>query len=415
VPSTDGGKFNLAAATASAPNVGDGGYAEDTTVPVGSSVSVSETQGTGTLLANYTSALSCNGVDASGTTSASFTMPDGDVNCTVTNTRKTHKVRLTKSLVPSNDGGKFNLAAATASAPDVGDGGFAEDTTVPVGSSVSVSETQGTGTLLANYTSALSCSGVDASGTTSASFTMPDGDVSCTVTNTRKTHKVRLTKLLSPTTDPGVFNLTAAGTTAFDQGHNGFAENASVPVGAGNIVVSEAAGTNTSLANYDSVLSCTGVVASGTTSASFTMPDNDVSCTLTNTRKKSDPTLTTTMKWTLNDSALLQNIRGNGEQSATVTFKLYSNATCSDEPAQGGQPAQPLYTKEVNVPAVDLNVTADRTAATDTVSVADGYTTTVPGTYKWQVVYSGDSYNNTKTSACSAESTTLTIDPVPQP
>ena len=37
------------------------------------------------------------------------------------------------------------------------------------------------------------------------SFTMPDADVNCTVTNTRKTHKVTLTKHLSPTNDPGLF------------------------------------------------------------------------------------------------------------------------------------------------------------------------------------------------------------------
>jgi hypothetical protein len=62
----------------------------------------------GANLANYTSSLSCTGVTATGTTSASFTMPDNDVTCTVTNTRKTHFVKLIKSLVPSTDSGLFH-------------------------------------------------------------------------------------------------------------------------------------------------------------------------------------------------------------------------------------------------------------------------------------------------------------------
>src|SRR5260370_27853867 len=114
---------------------------------------------------------------------------------------------------------------------------------------------------------------------------MPDNDVSCTVLNTRKTHSVTLIKNLSPTNDPGKFNLTAAGTLATDQVNLGSATNASVAVGTTGVLVIEGAGTATSLATYTSSLSCTGGSATGTTSASFTMPDNDVSCTVINTRK----------------------------------------------------------------------------------------------------------------------------------
>src|SRR5439155_26440094 len=113
---------------------------------------------TGTSLASYTSALSCTGVTATGTTSGSFTMPDNDVTCTFTNTRLTNTVTLIKTLVPSNDPGLFNLLVnGVAVASNVGNNGTGSNNSVPVGSTVSVSETAGSGTTLTNYTAALSC------------------------------------------------------------------------------------------------------------------------------------------------------------------------------------------------------------------------------------------------------------------
>src|SRR5262249_7394194 len=133
----------------------------------------------------------CDGVTApSGTDSGSFTMPDGDVTCTFHNTRKTHSVTLEKDLSPGGDSGKFTLQVnGSAVATDVGNGGNGSNSSVPVGSTVSIAEVAGTSTDLANYTvGAITCDGVTApSGTDSGSFTMPDADVTCTFHNTRAT------------------------------------------------------------------------------------------------------------------------------------------------------------------------------------------------------------------------------------
>jgi hypothetical protein len=337
VPSNDPGKFNLTAAGTVTADQGNGGSAQNNTVSVGTSVTVSEAAGTGTILTNYTSSLNCDGgVTATETTSATFTMPDNDVTCTVTNTRKTHKVTLTKALVPSNDPGKFNLTAAGTVANDQGHGGFAQNSNVAVGTSVTVSEAAGAGTDLAGLTASLNCTGVTATGTTSATFTMPDNDVSCTVTNTRKTHKVTLTKTVVPSTDPGKFNLTAAGTTAADQSDGGSAQNTGVGVGA-LVTVSEAAGTNTNLGYYTSSLSCTGVTATGTTSATFTMPDSDVSCTVINTRKTHKVTLTKTLvpstdpgRFNLTVAGTTATDQGNGGSVSSPSVAVGTSVTLSE-------------------------------------------------------------------------------------
>jgi hypothetical protein len=112
---------------------------------------------------------------------------------------------------------------------------------------------------------------------------MPDTDVSCTFTNTRKTGLVTVQKSLSPTDDPGLFNLLVNGAVVANNVTNGGSGQATVAVGS-NVAVSESGGTGTSLGNYTSSLSCTGVTTSGSTSGNFTMPNNAVTCVFTNTR-----------------------------------------------------------------------------------------------------------------------------------
>lgn len=141
--------------------------------------------------------------------------------------------------------------------------------------------------------------------------------------------RVRLIKVLSPTTDTGRFNLSVSPNVAAaigpgtpsvtDVGHNGTTGFVPVPFTTA-ITVQETAGTGTTLADYTSVLSCVnrlGVsVATGTTSAGFTSmtsapaaaptvpaaPANsdtsEITCTATNTRQ---PTLTL-VKQVVNDN-----------------------------------------------------------------------------------------------------------------
>lgn len=87
----------------------------------------------------------------------------------------------------------------------------------------------------------------------SASLTTTNFGAICTVTNTRQT-RVRSAKALSPTADPGLFNLTAAGATAADVGNGGATAFAAVAAGS-PATFSETAGTGTSLAAYVSTYS----------------------------------------------------------------------------------------------------------------------------------------------------------------
>ena len=121
----------------------------------------------------------------------------------------------------------------------------------------------------------------------------------CTITNTRQT-RVRTAKALSPTTDPGLFNLTAATATTTDSGHGGVTAFAAVTAG-NSAAFSETAGTGTNLAAYASTYQCiradTGAVVSsgGGTSVSFIPPaQQDTTCTFTNRRLNADLHLTKT-------------------------------------------------------------------------------------------------------------------------
>ena len=68
------------------------------------------------------------------------------VDCTITNTRKP-RVKVTKDLVPSSDGGLFDLQVnGSTKADDVGDAGTTDYVNVAVGSNPTVGELAGAGT-----------------------------------------------------------------------------------------------------------------------------------------------------------------------------------------------------------------------------------------------------------------------------
>ena len=67
------------------------------------------------------------------------------VDCTITNKRKP-RVTVTKELVPSGDGGLFDLQVnGTTKADDVGDAGTTGSVNVAVGSNPTVGEVAGAG------------------------------------------------------------------------------------------------------------------------------------------------------------------------------------------------------------------------------------------------------------------------------
>ena len=113
---------------------------------------------------------------------------------------------------------------------------------------------------------------------------------------------IEVVKSLNPTTDPGLFNLQIDGVTKAPNVGNG-GTTGKVTVGAGTNVnpgathtVGETAGTNTTLANYTSSISCvkrgtTTVVASGPGAGPLNvpvMPDDDILCTITNSGAEID-------------------------------------------------------------------------------------------------------------------------------
>ena len=118
-------------------------------------------------------------------------------------------------------------------------------------------------------------------------------DIVCTITNTRKTGELEVIKDLEPSDDPGLFDLLIDGTSHFDDASDGDTTG-TVTVDTGTHTVGEAAGTDTSLGDYDSDISClddggTGSeVASGSGAGPLNVEvgeDDDIVCTITNTRK----------------------------------------------------------------------------------------------------------------------------------
>jgi hypothetical protein len=220
-----------------------------------------------------------------------------DVSCTVTNTRNTGSLTLTKKViwpdpVPA-DTGKFNLQINGATKlADATSGQSTTKVTVPTGAN-SVGETAGTGTTLADFTSSYSCS--DSQGPVTVgkdgSLNVAAGqDVSCTVTNTRNTGTLKLTKTVvwpDPVpADTGKFNLQINGATKLADATSGQSTAVTtVPTGANS--VGETAGTGTTLADFTSSYSCSdseGPVTVGKDGSVNVAAGQDVSCTVTNTR-----------------------------------------------------------------------------------------------------------------------------------
>lgn len=320
-PSADPGKFNLYITAGtdtldSALDVGPQGStgAGGTTLNTGT-YHLSEAAGSGTSLADYNAtAPSCktrlnNPVSV---TDGDVTLAkDADVVCTITNTRKTGRIELKKALSPTTDGGKFNLyikagsssGTTKVSVPDVGDGG----TTNSIGTILStgsyyLGESAGTGTTLDDYTaSAPVCVNRDDNSsvtvTSNVVSLVENADLVCTITNTRKTGKLELKKALSPTTDPGLFNLfikagSSSGSTvasASNVGNGGTTQSGGTELQPGTYNLSETAGTGTSLADYSA--SAPVCVNRGdnssvsVTSGNVTLASSaDVVCTITNTQ-----------------------------------------------------------------------------------------------------------------------------------
>src|ERR1051326_6128001 len=310
-PTTDTGKFDLKIDSTTFNNSGSGFGNNGTTGAQSISFgthSVSEVAHTGTTLNDYTATYSCskNGntlTSGSGATVSNLSVAAGDaIICTFTNTRKTGTIEVKKVLSPSNDPGKFNLQInGNTEKTDAVDGDTTGAKTVSTGTNT-VGEIAGSAGVLSNYTAAIVCKDNNGAGATVASgsnsgplnVTVNAGDVIvCTITNTRKTGTIEVKKVLSPSNDPGKFNLQINGNTEKTDAVDGDTTGAKT-VSTGTNTVGEIAGSAGVLSNYTAAIVCKdnngagATVASGSNSGPLNVTVNAgdvIVCTITNTRK----------------------------------------------------------------------------------------------------------------------------------
>jgi hypothetical protein len=162
-----------------------------------------------------------------------------------------------------------------------------------------VGEIAAAGTSLADYTSQISCTrngaGAESgSGTSLANITVGENDtVVCVIVNTRiqPQGKLEVRKSLTPSTDPGRFDLQIDGQVLRASAGNNDATGEQT-VGAGNHMVSEQAAAGTSLSRYTSSIVCRSgngagaIVASSQNAGPLTVnvvQSADVVCTIANT------------------------------------------------------------------------------------------------------------------------------------
>jgi hypothetical protein len=237
---------------------------------------------------------------------------------------KTAKLEVVKACSPTTDPGTFDLLidnSTSVGSTVVGDnkacGGSTGAQILSAGTNTAPGAVHSFGEgdfTTANYTSAYSCvnrttsSGPQhvftASGDAAATGTSlgpnqitlkPGEDVVCTYTNTRNGGKLELVKALSPSADPGKFNLfiKSGATTvasATDVGDGGTTGAGGTALSIGTYALSETAGTGTTLTNYTVTgPTCknrsdnTAVTVSGTGTVDLAS-NADVVCTITNTR-----------------------------------------------------------------------------------------------------------------------------------
>ena len=314
-------------ATSTAPDAPTAANSATVTIYAGEPVDLAETL-TVDPTRGYTPVLTCDRAGLqwqTGATTGTFTASTDlaellPTTCTFTNTRTQNPVTLQKEWIDgyagdtaalSVTGGLTDPAEATSTA--TGAPGSEVDSTNTATTDVLSGETVGVAEELDGngaYTSAWVCRAGEetvASGTgVSGSFTMPNAAVICTITNTRTRHQVALQKewidghagdtaALSVTgglTDPATATSTASGAAG--------SEVDSANAATTDVLSGETVGVSEVLASpdgavYTSAWVCRAddeTVASGTgVAGSFTMPDEPVVCTITNTHTRNSVTL----------------------------------------------------------------------------------------------------------------------------
>jgi hypothetical protein len=198
-------------------------------------------------------------------------------------------------------------------------------------------------------------------------------------------------------------NPADASNLSFSLDDGGTKTMTNVLAGSYNVTETVASIGNYTLTNID--CSAGDVTPTSTSTATgatvFTIAaEQTLECTYTNTKNKANPSATTAPTLIPQDKATVSGLDNtgvvDGAANKEMTLSLFSTSDCS---------GTPLYTKTVTV-------TANGDYVTDNSGVAPtGYTITADGTYKWLVVYNGDSRNNGFTKACGEEQVVVDITP----
>jgi hypothetical protein len=289
IPSTDDGHFNLLLnAAVVLADAACGASAGPVTTTAGTHT-VSETAGTGTDLADYTSEVggNCTPNVGSSPPSGSITLANGDsATCTITNTRNgsgivTGSLTVNKVCVPPSDGGLFDLNIDSLRFRDVPCGGSTGPVELQAGAHTVGEPDGGTDTSLADYTTVIGgdCA-ADGSVTVAAG-----GAATCTITNTRNPippATLTVTKLCVPGSDSR-FTITINGNGVGTVGCGGSVGPEEVTPGQHTVGETGAGGTH--LSDY-LVVQGGACEADGTV---FVGAGEHATCTITNIRKARPP------------------------------------------------------------------------------------------------------------------------------
>jgi hypothetical protein len=321
-----------------------------------------------------TSSSGCSGTIANGETKT----------CTITNNDQAATLIVIKHVVNNNGGSKVAADfTMSVTGTNVSSSSFAgaesPGTTVTLDAgSYSVDEGAHVG-----YDKSLSadCSGTIAVGQSKT----------CTITNNDQAATLVVIKHVindnGGSKVAGNFTMSVTGTNVSSSSFAGAeSPGTTVTLDAGLYSVDEGAHDG-----YDKSLSadCSGTIALGATKT----------CTITNDDHKFDPTGGTTMGWKINDAASF-GIRAGASNaaSATITFKLYKDPdgvldinTCTTANQVGSA-------STVGVTLTNSGATAGAASVDFTVGI---------GTYFWVATYNGDQFNNTASTACGSEVTTI--------
>jgi len=316
--------------------------------------------------------INCGGTDV--TAGGTFTVaPSVVTDCTITN-KLQNGTLIVRKVVTNDDGGTATCGSFSFSVNGEAATSFEADCRNDLSVDTTVTYTVTEPAFAGYATTYDNCSSIQVP---------PGGSATCTVTNNDRGPTLRLVK--SVTNDnggastPSAWQLTATGTGGFtDAGNSTTFHNV---VAAVQYVLSES-----SVSGYD-------IVNWSCDAGTFVAPNRitlglnqQATCTVTNDDRKATPGVSTTERAILHDAATISGIRpGSPAPAATVTFRLYSNATCTTQLG------------------VDETVGITNGQAT----TVNGILVTAPGTYYWRAFYSGDAFNAAFTTACGSEITTV--------